>query len=342
MSDYSETSWGYLRLCQKQQAVDKVVLPSVDVLMAFSSFEPRCLEICRAQLKEVDKVLVFRFQPFERDHNRAEHAQKLAERFRESASRVDVHLLGHSVDVATVTSQLRDHILPLYTENGGALRVAIDISSVPKTILLFMVALLLGEGLAKEVTCFYSEANYAPPVDNEGQRDYRFTDGPWSSVQVPYLEGIYHPGLPRHAIVSMGTEAASIEKFLSRYDPDSMTLVSPVPGSDPDLDQYAKRQAKVIKRNLGATNIVERSPFDAVACLESALDISVARMRTNDVMLFCLGPKPHALAFGICGIVNPEVPVICRTPGRYVERESKGSGTAWTYRIIDLSNPGAV
>jgi hypothetical protein len=338
-AEASRFATNYLQIDQTRANVEAITLDSTDLLIAFSSYEPRCREITKCKLGDFQKILVFRFTPVGEDNDREENFAMIADSLaRFSKQDVGRKRLKKAIDVANVIDEIKAELLNEVRKKGGPLSITIDISSVPKVYLLFITAFLFRNGLAERISYFYSEASY-PKLSEEAfeQMEYRSTDGRWLSYQVPYLEGRFHPARSRHAIVSMGSEAASLEKFLTRYDPDSVSLLSPVPGINAEFNKLAKKQAAFVKRNLGSVEVREIAALNVIGALPQVIDIAKERLLVDDVMMFSFGPKPQALVLGLAGLIVRDLPVVCRIPTRYVERKNGGNGWAWKYVVTDLS-----
>jgi hypothetical protein len=137
----------------------------------------------------------------------------------------------------------------------------------------------------------------------------------------------------------MGVEAPGVDKLLTRYEPDSLTLLSPIPSVDKNIENIARRETETIRRNFGATNVVEAASWDVAGSFNKMNKAVISRSNGEDVALFCLGTKPQALALGLCGLIQTSAQVVCRVPDRYIERPNAANGWSCLYDIYDTSNP---
>lgn len=192
-----------------------------------------------------------------------------------------------------------------------------------------------------EFRLHYAEANYAeifpPPNERDSRED--FTEGGWDAVQVPYLQGIFQASRPRHAMIAMGADAANVDRLVSRYDPDYLTLVCPIPGVNPQIQRMTQESIDKIARNYPATMTVNINPFSVIQSMRCFTDETELRHNTRDLIFFALGTKPHSLGMTLAAFLSGTPQVVFRVPRKYAERKNTANGFSWLYNIRDLSNP---
>jgi hypothetical protein len=329
-------SVGYLEIIQRRDRTKLVRLGSVDALLLCASYDPRCLEITRCGQISARKALVFRFEAPSDDNRRTEHANALRGFAQSHASSVDVVPLPRSVDTAGVREALKATLAALNSAPSNPISVALDISTFPKSYFYQVIATGFSLGLFHRVVVFYSETGY---TSGATPSTFKFTEGPWKSIQVPFLEGQIRAGAPRHSIVAVGADPASLERFIRRYEPDSMTLIAPIPGASTEIDTKVLLDTNAIRRKFGSAKIVQVPAFDAIGIL-SHLQSAIRKFGlSHEIGMFSLGTKPHALGMGIVALSEPTVPLVCRVPEMYVERQDAPNGWSWTYDMRDSSNP---
>ncbi len=335
----SNVSVGYLNIGQQRIQTGSAQLGHFDILFVCASYEPRAIAITKCSQISADKAYVFRFEPLSSDNNRAFHAEILRTFASEVAKDVRIVVLPPSVSTVRVQEALRSVLAEIAADETKPVSVAIDISTMPKSYFSQIIAAGIGLGVFHRVTVFYSETDYSGGGVSDG---FQFTEGSWKSIQVPFLEGEIRAGAPRHSIVSVGADVASLERFVRRYEPDSMTLLVPVPGASEAIDKKVREDTSAMKRRFGSTKLVELPAFDVRATLGHLQSVIRSYAPSHEVGMFCLGTKPHALAMGLIAILDSSIPLVCRVPERYRERSDAANGWAWLYKIFDSSNPRSV
>ncbi len=333
-SDFA--SVGYLEISQRREKTKSVRLGSLDALLLCASYDPRCLEITRCGQISAKKAYVLRFEAPIDDNRRTEHTNGLRSFAQSHANSVDVVHLPRSVDATSVREALQTMLAEIIPAPSNPISVALDISTFPKSYFSQVIATGFSLGLFYRVTVFYSETGY---TGGSTPSTFKFTEGPWKSIQVPFLEGEIKAGAPRHSIVAVGADPASLERFIRRYEPDSMTLIAPIPGASTEIDRKVLLDTNAIRRKFGSTKIVQVPAFDAIGIL-GQLQSAIRRFApSHEIGMFSLGTKPHALGMGIVALSEPAIPLVCRVPDRYVERQDAPNGWSWIYDMKDSSNP---
>jgi hypothetical protein len=341
--DVTSGSAGHLRVSQRRCPSSELSPRSADLALVFSSYEPRCLEITQCASLKASEAIVFRFTPPGLDNQRSAHAEILRRELTRTIPETRVIELPRSVDIVEVQRILMEVMAEIMNRFGRSISVLIDISTCPKVYFLHLMGMGIVTGMISDIQAFYAETHYDGDLleSSRAESNYRFTEGNWLSVPVPFLEGHFQPGRPRHAVVSMGADAPDVTKLIKRYDPDSLTLISPVPSVSVLMEENARKETEFVRRNFGATEVIEVSALDLLFTLEMACQVVGRRLDVDDISMFCLGSKPQALALALCGVISPTVQIVCRVPSRYLERAHTPCGWSWLYEIKDSSNPAA-
>jgi len=205
-------------------------------------------------------------------------------------------------------------------------------------------------GLVSDVEVMYSSATYRPRESNEKIEALReeavFSQGPWTPALIPYLEGEFPAGRHRTVIASLGYyESQKARLFIRNYEPDRCIFIIPekTPSDGPSLRALADAGPQ---RHRGLFEDFDAPLEDIVKCPAGDI-VGVVRKLTgyaellhdDEVFLFPLGTKPHALAFSLFALANKGPAVVPRVPARYVPMAHIPDGTAWKYTITDLSAP---
>jgi hypothetical protein len=243
----------------------------------------------------------------------------------------------------TAGAKILDEFSAVARRIGRPFSLTIDISTCPKIYFLQLLAFAIGSGIVSQAQVFYAETAYdGEPLQKSGVASgYRFTDGAWQSLPVPYLEGHFRPGRRRHAVVSIGGDSPSVDKLIRRYEPERLTLISPIPSISESIEADIRRETEAIRKSFGETDVIEVGAFDVVRAFSILSQTSPKWTDKEEVCLFCLGSKPQSLAIGLSALIDQRLPVVCRVPTRYLERAHTATGSSWLFRIRDLSAPTA-
>jgi hypothetical protein len=336
-------SIGFISISEVRAETSRVDFGGVDVLIAFGSFEPRCTALASVRRLEAKRGVVFRFAPPKDggDNGRSASAQVLVGKFREKGIRTCLIELPESVKFEDVRAKVARVFRALVVHFGRSFSVGLDISSCPKILFSYIISSGFATGMVSRFQLHYAETDYLSKIsDAKNTTDAdRFTDGPWIAAQVPYLEGRFMGSRPRHAVVAMGADAASVEKLVRRYDPDAMTLLCPIPGANIQIQNLTIQSSKRISR--GYTHVKELSvhPFSAVEMARRVSVLCAERKGIDDLIFFCLGSKPHSLGMSLAAFATSFPQVVFRVPSSYSERRNAANGWSWVYTIRDRSNP---
>lgn len=331
---------GFVAVAELRMPTSAATFGDVDAVLAFASFEARSLAITHSAPPAARVAAVCRFQPPTQDNGRLEAANAIASHLQSRVRETNILELPASTEVDEVQERIRFILRDWYRQIGRPFVLGLDVSCCPKIYIAAVLSYALSTGIASGIVIHYAEADYsAKRVSSTSDRSRNFTDGAWRPSQVPYLEGEFVAGRARHAIVSMGEDAPAVEKLIRRYDPESITLLRPVPGVDPTFQQNTEHASRRIRELYGLVEVYDANPFSAVAALDQVHAICRARAGRDDLMAFLFGTKPHAVAICLAGIAHPQLQVIFRVPQRYKEDPVLSNGWSWLYSVKDTSNP---
>jgi SAM-dependent methyltransferase len=333
-----------------QKAGDSSVLltQKYDLVLTFVSWEERCLSVIDTNAS-ASVAVVCRFQTETTSVEREKNYRKLSTWADDTAkfSEFSALELSFSTNSQANFSLIMSMMLGLQKKFGRQLKVLVDASSCPKSISAFLVGFGFGRGILKQLDLFYAHSDY----DNKSEKDdkgngsekslefYRFTDGKWSSILIPYLEGTLRATAPRSLIVAVGAETYATEAFLKRYQPEKLQFLLPSPSVTDVMEKsLALEIDRLVERMELKTDDISRvPPYDMIAAAKKMNSMLEEADEKYDLMVACVGTKPHAIGAAIAAFLNPNAALVCRVPNKYLEIPGKGNGKASLFSIEDLS-----
>ena len=308
-----------------------------DIFLGAAGSDPRCCAVPEKYNISTQSLLLIYFK------NRGKAKDHHKKRWMETAKFQNVSIIeASSTEFSDAFEVIRDSIIQIYNQIGAyRVRVGLDITSIPKAYVAYVVGLLFKIGIAHEVIAFYAISDYRPELQNSarGQR-YGRTDGEWEAVTIPYLEGNYEPSSSRLVVASVGFEGGRGRNFIAQFEPDKLITIFADPGFHPSYTKKVIEENNALLSIFDVTepHILKVGAGDAPALCD-IVDEKVSSQLSMDICYVCLGPKPHCLGL-IVSALNYEAPrVVCRIPERFDEKETRSSGRYQIYRLIDLAAP---
>jgi hypothetical protein len=261
------------------------------------------------------------------------------------------------------TSVLRQALFDCVKQLERRISVFVDISAMPRYVFLSVLGYLLSEDLASRIVVHYAEAKYEleqktiykfdlDDVDLDRDSDeilrevqestfakYIYTEGEWRTVVVPFLEGAQGLGSGRRVYASLGFDGGQSYQVISQYDPDELLPIMSNPGYTEHYTQLAIQENQKLITSMGipTDRILQCYAADACGLLARIMDFEITAPPDHEVLHLCFGSKPHALALGLAATIVGRASVVCRIPGKYVERQTQPSDVSWLYTIRDTS-----
>lgn len=340
MMDSTSKYQQHLKISRYSARSEDVQLDTLDLFVSFVSWEERSVEISNSRV-HANNNIIYRFSGASGNDLKDSREQQLIDKFRRKGIEFQKASGPPSTECNSNFENLARLVRLEVQRIRRPLNLLLDVSCCPKSMITFLIGFCLSNGLIKSIQLFYAHTKYelkiAPSTDNE-QPLYRFTDGVWSAVQIPYFEGIYRPSALRKLIVMMGAEISTTESFLRRYQPDKLNLIAPRPGVTDQIDDAVRQGTRTLMRRLEIPeeNLVEVAPHDAMGTVVACKEFMSAE-ENADVTLVCLGTKPHAIGAAAFAATVPEATLVCRAPKFYDQSPGKPTGHASVYRIDDLS-----
>lgn len=309
-----------------------------DLIVMTASWDSRCLCLCDQDIRSTDGIGVF-FSNRGTLGLRDQHDQRVTQFLEDHCQAMEV-VEGESEDLRGLWEAMWVAAWKSYLAAGRPLDVLLDLSTCPRYYAMAFLAQGFRTGVVGRLTCFYAEGRYPPnPADANADQ---FTAGRWETRAVPGLTGTADPGNRRLYVVSVGFEGSKTFRAVSSDDPDRVAVLFPDPGVDPGYPERTQRENRLLFREYGIEDedLIKAPAGDAITAWAALAEASVSRQDENPFYL-CCGTKPHSLAMALHALVGERTTVLYAKPAGHKELEIVPSGVFWSYRIVDLTLPGA-
>jgi hypothetical protein len=363
----AHTVRGRLRLSQECLEKRSNYSDSFDLVVACASWEPRCAAIVESHGIRATRTILVTYEEKGQTTSSLDNEARLLTWLKRISDSEPQAITLNSLSPAEGSLRLREITLRACFEISRPVRVLIDISSLSRFSFLSLVGFLLHTGIASEIVTHYAEAEYELAesseyvIESTDELDeleshealrkvqqisfskYNYSQGEWATAVVPFMEGTMGLGSERRLYASLGFDGGPSYEVISRHDPDELIPVIANPGYTTKYTELAIREnAKLIASfDVLASRVVEAFPADIVTVFDKVAEAEQHISKPGDVLFFCLGSKPHALALGLVACTLNRPSVVCRVPQRYLERHTLASKFSWLFRIVDLSLPFA-
>jgi hypothetical protein len=333
----SEASIGPLHVTQSVISSPDALLGNYDLAIAAVSWESRGVTALPFLKGRAAETVLLRFASSDAA------IDQLKDRTQSTADEVlgayrllqlDSSTVWHA-NVAALDQFLTDTVARV----GRPISVLLDMSCLPKRYVL----LLFGRGFRQEhvarMDVLYAEAKqYETKTLKHSGVVNIVSEGAWTTVQVPYFEGDNYTPDRRDLFISLGGELTNAIPIIERFEATDLRLYA--------VDNTAVRlpkaqyegEAPIRQKLLNLPNAYSMS-----FALEDIVGLAEEVLRTRSLPTTCLaiGPKTHALAFGLAALANDSIQLVCRSPGRYLANDAVPSGRVFLYQIQDRFEPRA-
>lgn len=260
-----------------------------------------------------------------------------------SAERID---LLQSTETKKNFEQIQRFLARKRQETKRPLRVAVNMSCLPKAYLLFLLGIFFKSDVAMEADFLYSPGVYdlvgdkaAEGASVPGPRGL-LSIGEWKSQQLPFFTGHQVFAPEQDLIVTVGGEFGMMVPFLERSEPRNIFLLF-IAESAPSPDRAMHKLERLAYDDLMMEPNVstkEVQLVDAIGVAKYAL--SAAEQSSSATLVgVAIGSKSHALGLGIAALVNDELEIICRIPAGYAPLNVMPRGDCLIYRVADRFEP---
>jgi len=112
-----------------------------------------------------------------------------------------------SIDTNANFEKIKTYLMKKFADLGRPFSLTVDISCCPKSYISYILAFGFSQKILGKLSFFYAHTNYETKSKKSDKRTdtiFKFTDGDWGAVQIPFLEGDYKPSYLRKLVVSQG------------------------------------------------------------------------------------------------------------------------------------------
>lgn len=246
-----------------------------------------------------------------------------------------VEIQGDVNDLPEVSGRIVNLLREAYHAKGSPITVLVDMTCCPKYYLLVILGACIREGLSAKIHFVYSGGTYVKRAD-EG---FAFTRGEWNPVVVPYFAGLEDPEKTRFFVPALGFEGQLALRFISKYEPDRISLLYPDPGFTSEYTEQAWTSNLALKEQYKVPDeqILRAHAADAVGAWKVLDSASIFRPESENTTYLCVGTKPHALAQGLKALVDSDSKIVYNRPKGFARRDHRFNGQCWLYTVEDLS-----
>lgn len=308
---------------------------SFDLFIFTAGWESRCMEVTEYNTEHFnfDSAIIISFKDGGEFGYLPEYMDKIKSFIKSKTSSKIISIESEPTDLKKITEDLNKNIVELANDLKKPLNIGFDISSCPRYFFLYLLGYCLENGLAQNISFFYSEGKYSGDVKN-----YVHTQGKWDLIEVSYLEARdCDPEHKKMFVVSAGFEGNRFRSLVAKYEPDDLGILMPIPGFNEGYTEKVEKECKpmIEEFDIPDDDIVKVPAGDAIAAWDALKTASLNKKGYN-ITYLTFGPKPHVLAMGIHGYLNKKITVTYRMPDAYTHSEVEPTGVFWRYDIKNL------
>ena len=300
--------FGSIRLTQREFFQSWKVEKKYDLVLTTLSWEQRATFSFLSQDGGIEHAVALRFRSATESIDARKDAQLCC--LRSKIDCVEELRLDAAVDVEQNFERFRKYIEELYSKAGKPLKVLMDISCLPKNYLLFFIGIGFSYDYFACLDCVYSAGHYdlnrtSDSATQEPDRIHRalVSSGDWTSRQIPFLGSTSVFPSSRDLIVSMGGEIGLAVPFVTRAEPDKLSLAFIAETAPSDTSQMLKSERLAYRSLLSEPGVTETkfSLGDALGAANYFI-ATAGNSGAECVSIMVLGSKSHALGAGVAGL----------------------------------------
>jgi hypothetical protein len=334
----NETSQSFLNIAAKMSNhVDDAYSGRYHLLVAASSWDLRSTVICRSTDLDADHAILFNFKKKDAAGLSLDSEVRLTASLKAMSTTMHVEEVD-STAFESNWDRLRRQLLKCYQDNMGPIDVFVDLSTIPLYLSLGILGYGLKNGILKSIVFGYSEGCYADATPSIVAQEL-FTEGGWRAMPIPGLLGEWEPYRESHYVVSVGFEGLKTRQFVSRSEPDKVSILFPDPAVQVGYETVAMQSnARLVTEfSIPDSRVIRAHATDLNATLQRLSDAAIENFETDNLTYICCGTKPHSLAMAIRAAVLQEPAVLYMVPESHRVSEVKPNGNYWRYEISDAS-----
>lgn len=332
-----EASIGPLHVSQGELTSQEALLSNYDIGIAAVSWESRAITALPFMNGRSAETVLLRFASTDSSVDELKNVTQL------SADKILGSYRLQTLERSTLWNGNIAALDQLINETvgraGRPISVLLDMSCLPKRYALF----ILGRGFRQEhvarMDVLYAEAERyeATKLKHSGAVNI-VSEGDWTTAQVPYFEGDNYTPDKRDLFISLGGELTNAIPIIERFEANELRLYA-VEHTETRLPRAQYDGEAPIRQRLSDMPNAYNMSF----ALEDIVGLAEDVLRTKHLPATCLaiGPKTHALAFGLAALASDSIQLVCRTPGRYLANDAYPSGRVFLFQIQDRFEPRA-
>lgn len=333
-------SIGRLLVRQHQLPAAAAPVPVYDLVLCAVSWEARNTAALTAFGGSSAPAVLIRFESGKPDADVAKDANQTA--LAALLPNSEPLPLARSTEFEANSEALQTLIRDRYLKAQRPLKVLIDITCIPKSYVGFLCGLGFSNDYFCRLDCLYAEGVYAltgarPAI---GGPLSIFSEGEWTSLQVPFLEAANIFSSERDLIVVLGGEIGFSLPFIERYEPTRLSVVFIRDGLDPDKLTGSERAAYL---DLTSDPRLDRAdvPIDDAAAVLAHVHSFCAAQPSRSIVGLAIGSKAHSLALALAALDIENLEIVCRVPSSYTFKDVQATGRVYLYEIEDRFEPMA-
>jgi hypothetical protein len=340
---------GYIDVVQHRSTSAQLKPVHFDLLICMASWEQRCREVTNWIGLTSERVVVLCFDGSNYQDNDKQANLLALKAFGDKISD-DCQILDlpQSLSMIDAFGSIEETLHSIAGKLGRPLRICVDISSMPRSLITFVALASFVRKHCFEVTIYFAVSAHRIVVDqiNIETKDAKapFAEGKWKTIAIPYGEGRLATSRDNAIFVSLGLDTFQIFDFVEEVDPSVAYFFIPQRGDNSAIDSAAMKRfelfeerfenafkiGKFHKQVVSSLDINWFSEFGKVGELKDGL------ARGN---LMCpFGPKVHAVGMALVALKDESVSLVGRIPNSYLHYPVDPTGEVYLAVLTDLSS----
>lgn len=215
-------------------------------------------------------------------------------------------------------------------EKKKPLNVGFNMNNCPNYLIIYILKLFIKNYLSANISFFYY-TNYETCFRNFCSSDS------WKLVDMSDHAKGYDIEKSRVYFISLGHDRINYSNILDEYDSGELKILLPESNlnSSLNLNKLSKELNFLYDYNISEENMIFASEDDAIDTWEKLVNLSANEESYSQIFVVS-GLKPHALAIGICGLLNGNI-IIAYLNDEPSTLKIDSVFTFWRYDIEDLS-----
>lgn len=302
----------------------------IDFAIIFNSYESRALEYFNLFRKgQIKKALLINFQSDK--EIKATNYQKNKQFLEETIEGEPLTIEG--LDIFNYYDNIQNILdkIPRDCIFYGA-RWFIDITGEPSIYSIALLKSIRQLFPSPQLLLLNVSGIYESQLD---KTHTHFSEGIREDIKVPFYEGLPDYSKPWKYIFLLGFEGERSLSILKLNEPTSCEVVVASPGYEEKYDKVPLVQNECFLYELSykEKDIIYADIGNVVDLLCKFEEIYSKIEGKMNLCIVPLGPKPHALAAGIFGMIHTEISIMYQVPNKYYLKESKRGKNIWIYKI---------